>query len=103
MLAGDRPPTLTPPPGGDASACVARVRRRPTAGVYAWPLRSPLPQIPIPLLPPDPEVPLDLAALYETTYDPGRYARRLNYQLPLELPVDRSLCQWAEALAPSEP
>jgi hypothetical protein len=54
-------------------------------------------------LPPDPEVPLDLAALYETTYDPGRYARRLNYQLPLELPVDRSLCQWAEALAPSEP
>jgi hypothetical protein len=42
-------------------------------------LRQPLPAIPIPLLPPDADVWVDLAAVFRTTYQRGRYARSLDY------------------------
>ena len=35
---------------------LSRADRRPDADVYAWTVRDPLPSIPIPLLPPDPDV-----------------------------------------------
>jgi hypothetical protein len=50
--------------------------------VYAWTLRQPLPAIPIPLLAPDPDAWVDLAAVFRTTYERGRYARSLDYQAP---------------------
>jgi hypothetical protein len=47
-----------------------------------WPLKlaDPLPTIPIPLLPPDPDVALDLTTAMQHIYARARYARRLDYR-----------------------
>ena len=38
-----------------------------------------LPQIAIPLLPGDPDVPLDLQAVFDRAYDVGPYGREIEY------------------------
>ena len=66
-----------------------------------WPvaLNEPLPLIPVPLLPPDPDVPLDLTAAIREVYDNSRYAQRITYRLPLPLPPLRpAMAAWVEAL-----
>lgn len=65
-----------------------------------WPvaLNEPLPLIPVPLLPPDPDVPLDLNAALREVYDNSRYARRITYRLPAPLPPLRSaVAAWVES------
>lgn len=44
---------------------------------------------------------LDLAAVYATAYDRGRYARRLDYAAPLTLPLSDADRAWAEERARS--
>src|SRR5262249_46785753 len=56
LLAGQRLPLSEPPPEGDYYAFVSRADRRPDCEIYHWPLRRPLPSIPVPLLAPDPDV-----------------------------------------------
>jgi hypothetical protein len=46
-----------------------------------------LPKIPIPLEDPDPDVFLDLAEIFALAYQRGRYARLINYDRPLDLPL----------------
>jgi hypothetical protein len=73
--------------------------RRPDCDVYAWSIRQPLSKIRIPLLAPDPDITLDLAAVYATTFEKGRYARSIDYKAELTIslaPDDRA---WAEARA----
>jgi hypothetical protein len=82
LLGGQRLPLAKEPPLGDFYAYVARANRRPDCDVYAWDVRRPIPSIPIPLLHPDPDVLLDLAAIFKTTYERGRYARSLDYSSP---------------------
>lgn len=52
--------------------------------VEIWPmfLGQPLPILPVPLLNPDPDVPLDLNAAIATVYDNGGYDYVLNYRHP---------------------
>ncbi|WP_169977178.1 DUF4058 family protein [Tautonia rosea] len=95
LLAGHRMPMAAPMPPGNFFAVVARSERRPDAEVYAWSIRRGLPPIPIPLRPPDPDVRLDLASVYATAYDRGRYARRLDYSAALSLPLADPDQQWA--------
>jgi hypothetical protein len=88
-----------PLPRGDSYALVARAERRPDCEVYAWMIRDPLPRIPIPLLAPDPDLVLDLGAVFATAYERGRYRRLIDYSAPLTLvrkPEDRA---WAEGMA----
>ena len=97
LVGGDRLPMARPLPPGDAYAFVARGDRRPDCKVYAWSIHQALSAIRIPLLAPD--LRLDLAEVYATTFEKGRYARSLNYGSPLSIgltPEDRA---WAEALA----
>ena len=61
-----------PLPPGDCLAVVVRSGKPEVAEVLAWSIRRPLPAIPIPLEPPDPDVPVDLAALVATAYERGR-------------------------------
>ncbi|MBX6316783.1 MAG: DUF4058 family protein, partial [Isosphaeraceae bacterium] len=99
LLGGRRLPMAEPLPPGDYYALVSRAERRPQAEVYAWTIRQPLPTIPIPLRPPDPDVPLDLAAIFATAYERGRYARSLDYGAPLTVPLAETDRLWAEGLA----
>ena len=99
LLGGRRLPMSLPLPAGDYFAFVSRAEHRPDSEVYAWTIHDGLPSIPIPLLAATPDVALDLADVFATTYERGRYARLIDYaMLPavLRKPEDRA---WAEKLA----
>jgi hypothetical protein len=78
---------------------VARAERRPDCDVFAWTVRDSLPVIPIPLLPPDSDILVDLAPPLASVYERGRYARLIKYHAPLDLPLAPEDRAWAEELA----
>ncbi len=84
---GERLPMAGPLPQGDYYVYLGRAGRRPRGQIIAWPLRSPLPTISVPLLPGDPEVSLDLQAVFRAAYEPSLYDRRLPYDQPLLPPL----------------
>jgi uncharacterized protein DUF4058 len=99
LLVGERLETVEPLPRGDYYAFVSRPNRLPAVDVYAWSVRRALPTIPIPLLPPDADVPLDIAPLVAQVYDRGRYRQLLGYQRPLDLPLSDADRAWALEIA----
>lgn len=101
LLGGKRLPMEDELPKGHYYAFVSRAERRFLSDVFTWSIRDPLPTIPIPLKAPDPDVPLDLAALFATVYQRARYERSIDYQAPLSLPLSPADRAWAEALARS--
>ncbi len=80
LLQGERLPTVEPLPQADFYVFVARGNRRPVVEVYSWTLAQPLPIVPIPLLPEDPDVWLNLQEAYEQTFARARYDVRLRYE-----------------------
>jgi len=99
LLGGRRLPMERPLPRGDYFALVARAERRPDCDVFAWTIRDPLPTIPIPLLPPDPDVLVDLGPLFASVYGEARYDVSIRYRAPLTLPLAPEDRAWAEDLA----
>ncbi len=87
LRGGQRLPMAGPLPRGDYYVYVGRVGQRPRCQIMTWSLRSPLPVVPIPLLPEDPEVQLDLQAVFHAAYDPSLYDRRVSYDEPLLPPL----------------
>lgn len=64
--------------------------------VYPIPLPARLPKLPIPLLPGDGEVIIDLQAAVDRCYDTGLYARRVEYHLDrLAPPLTPEYQEWA--------
>lgn len=102
LLAGRRLPMGGPLPPGDLFAYVSRTQLRPDGEVYAWSVRHPLPAIPVPLDQGDPDVSLDLAALFAITYDRARYRQVVNYSRLLDLPLAPADREWAEEIARSQ-
>jgi len=78
-LIGDLPPT-------PYYIFLSRFTHRPRTSVWAVGLRDRLPVVPVPLLPPDPDVPLDLQAAVNACFDLVGYERLLDYARPLPLP-----------------
>lgn len=100
LRGGQRLETLEKLPAGDYYALVSRERRRPKVEVYAWSLRQPLPTVPIPLAGSDPDVPLDLQAVFTSVYDRAGYDYSLDYTRPVEPPLSEEDAAWArEVLA----
>jgi hypothetical protein len=99
LLSGRRHELRNPLQKGDYYAYVAREDRRPKVEVYAWDLRDPLPTIPIPLKAPDPDIGLDIAAVFAITYERGRYARSLRYDAAPPASLDAQGAQWARERA----
>ncbi len=95
LLGGQRLDALEPLPKGDYYAFVSRAQKRNQSDVYAWSIRRTLPKIPVPLRAPDPDVVIDLSALFVTTYERGRYPRTLPYHKALELPLGKEDLLWA--------
>jgi Protein of unknown function (DUF4058) len=99
LLRGERLPMERPLPPGDFYALVSRSEERPESDVYSWTIRDPLPSIPIPLCRPDPDVMLDLGAVFATAYERARYGRLIDYTVPpstVKKAADRA---WAERTA----
>jgi hypothetical protein len=65
-----------------------------------WPitLRQPLPRIHVPLADSDPEVVLDLQAVFNQCYDQGAYARRLDYRHEPTPPLEAENAVWADGV-----
>ena len=87
LLGGHRLPMRGLLPTGDYYAFVSRSNRRPNCDVYAWSIRRELPAIPIPLSIPDPDLLLDLRAVFAQTYDGAPYGESINYWAPLDMPL----------------
>lgn len=88
-------------PKCDYYALVSRYYERPTLGFWPIGLKDRLPEIPIPLSPPDPDVPLDLQALLNRVYDAARYDKYIYGETP-EPPLSPADAVWAKELAPSD-
>ena len=78
---------------------LSRATHRPVVEVWPIQLNHNLPILPVPLLEPDPDVPLDLGALVKEVYRRGAYQARLNYQNPPPPPeLTEAEKQWVENL-----
>jgi hypothetical protein len=99
LLGGNQMPLSTPLPEGDYFAFVSRADNRPNCEVFSWPVRDPLPTIPIPLMAPDADVHIDLAKVFHATYERGRYGRSLRYGQPPLAPLSPDDARWAMALS----
>jgi hypothetical protein len=72
----------TDPPPADYYVYLSRFTHRPLSDVWPIGLRDRLPVVPTPLLPPDPDVPLDLQRAVDACYDLVHYERLLDYTVP---------------------
>jgi hypothetical protein len=86
------------PPNGDYYALVCRARQMPTAGIWPFGVRDPLPGIPVPLLPADGEVPLHLRTCLDRAFEESRYDLKLDYQEPPVPPLSDADAAWAKEL-----
>ncbi len=99
LLQGNRMPMREELPPAHYYAILSRCEKRPQADVFAWTLQDRLPNLPIPLRPPDRDVVVDLEPIFAQAYDRGRYGRVLDYSRPLELPLSPKDQRWAMKLA----
>ncbi|MBI4674350.1 MAG: DUF4058 family protein [Chloroflexi bacterium] len=79
LRGGTRPPLLNPVPPAPYYVTLARAEYRPQVAVWPIQFQDHLPIIPIPLLQPDPDVPLDLQAAVAAVYERGGYADLIDY------------------------
>lgn len=84
---GERPPLEEPVPTAPYYVTVSRVHRRPRVEVWPIQLWDKLPVLPVPLLEPDPDAPLDLSGVVAAVYERGAYARLIDYRRPPPLPA----------------
>lgn len=67
--------------------CVHRFDRFQDFFVYPIGLRDPLPEIRVPLLPGDGDIPIDLQAVFRRTYEAGPYQREVDYRQAVPPPL----------------
>jgi hypothetical protein len=93
LRGGQRMPMLDAWPDSPYTILVARSR---TDLCRVWPAhyRRQLPQIPVPLAKPDPDIPLDLQPMIDEIYNRFRYPRSIDYRKPLNPPLDAAENGW---------
>jgi hypothetical protein len=93
-----RMPFDDPLPSAHYLVMVCKAGERPRSSVWPISVRQLLPTIPIPLLSPDPLVPLDLGQALRTAYERARNDLRVDYHLPPIPPLSPADTAWAKAL-----
>ncbi|MBI4790089.1 MAG: DUF4058 family protein [Chloroflexi bacterium] len=95
LRTGRRVPMQEPLPPAPYFVFLSRAERRPITQVWPIPLNTRLPAIPVPLLPGDPDVPLDLQLALNTVYDALNYDLSVDYTRPPEVPLESETATWA--------
>jgi len=95
---GQRVPMRQPLPAGSYYVLISRESTRPILDDWPIKLSELLPIVPVPLLPGDPDVALDLPAAFTEVYDRGCFDLALDYTKPPEVPLPRELSVWANQL-----
>jgi hypothetical protein len=95
---GQRVPMQKPLPSTSYFIFLSRAEKRPLTEIWPISLKEPLPVVPIPLLPGDADVALDVQQVFTTTYDLLGYDLALDYTQSPELPLPKEDMAWAEVL-----
>ena len=96
---GERPPLERPVPPAPYYVFLCRANHRPRVEVWPIQIKDTLPVLPVPLLEPDPDVPLDLGAAVASVYERGGYASQIDYrQPPPPPPIPHEDTGWLEGL-----
>jgi Protein of unknown function (DUF4058) len=95
---GQRVPMQKPLPSTPYFIFLSRAEKRPLTEIWPISLKEPLPVVPIPLLPGDADVALDVQQVFTTTYDLLGYDLALDYTQSPELPLPQEDMAWAEVL-----
>ncbi|MCK6629041.1 MAG: DUF4058 family protein [Anaerolineae bacterium] len=102
LRAGERIPLI----GGELPPApyyvfLSRFTRRPTTEVWPVALRERLPTVPVPLLPPDPDVPLSLQATIDACFELVGYQNLLDYRQPPLPPLGQEDLDWVRLVVSS--
>ncbi len=93
---GERVPMQQPLPDAPYFVLLSRAESRPLTEVWPIALDEPLPVVPVPLLPGDADVLLDLQLAFTTTYDSLGFDLAVDYTRPPEVPLSSEAAAWAE-------
>jgi hypothetical protein len=94
---GARVPMQEPLPVVPYFIFLSRAERRPLVDIWPIALQDKLPTIPLPLLPGDVELHIDVQAIFTATYDLANYDLALNYREPPDIALDAQQAQWLES------
>ena len=95
---GQRVPMQKPLPSAPYFIFLSRAEKRPITEIWPVSLKEPLPVVPIPLLPGDADVALEVQQMFTTTYDLLGYDLALDYTQPPEIPLPKEEAAWTETL-----
>jgi hypothetical protein len=98
LRAGEPMPVRKSPPLSDYRILVCGARRSHDAVLYAFPYTSPIPAIPIPLLPGDPEPELELNGILHALIERARYDLVVDYAQPPDPPLRPGDDGWAASI-----
>lgn len=97
LRGGRRVPMRQPLPVVPYFVLLSRAQNRPVTDVWPIRLQDPLPVVPVPLLPNDDDIPLDLQVAFASIYDLLRFDLSVDYEAPLEPPLDTEDSAWVQA------
>lgn len=101
LRGGQRLPMRDPWPNSPYTLLVARPENKRRCLVWPAHFQHPLPVLPVPLLPLDPDIPLLLQPMIEAIYRRYRYHQRIDYTRPLQPPLSSRETEWlARQLGP---
>jgi hypothetical protein len=84
LRGGQRPPLETELPDAPYFVFLSRGEQRPRVDIWPLRLQESIPLLPVPLLAPDPDAPLDLGRAIQTIYDEAAYDLRIDYRQLVE-------------------
>jgi hypothetical protein len=93
---GQRVPMQQPLPPAPYFVLLCRAETRPFSEVWPIALNEPLPVVPVPLLPGDADVSLDLQQALTTIYNLLGYDLAIDYTNPPEVPLRSDEAAWVE-------
>jgi hypothetical protein len=96
LRGGERMPMLDPLPTSPYYLLMARASSAPLCRVWRGFFDRPLPPIPIPLSPPDPDISLELQPLVDAIFERSRYADDIDYTQPLAPPLTPEQTAWLQ-------
>lgn len=98
LRVGERFPVAGPLPSVPYFVFLSRRERRPKIEVWPVALDAPLPSVPVPLLPQDPDGSLDLQLALRGVYDLYHYEADIDYTSPPPLALSPEQAEWADKL-----
>jgi hypothetical protein len=93
---GSRVPMQEPLPSAPYFIFVSRAERRPLTDVWPIALDTALPNIPLPLLPGDADLLIDVQAVFTATYELASYDLALNYREQPEVALNEQQAAWLD-------